>query len=83
MPVYVASNHDSNPIGIVVARSMDLATAFWHGQGLVPYSVREITANDLSGHPTGVLPILRTKVVTGYEVSNFKKEKEYLLVSKI
>lgn len=67
MPIFIAKDYESNVLDVVLAKSYELANAFWHGRGVYPHFVDSRTENDLVGHPTGVLPIVQTKEVhSGY-----------------
>lgn len=71
MPVYVAKDYQGKVESVVLAKSRELAVAYWHGQGIYPHHTEELTAENLNGHPTGVLPILRTKDKEFYHNGRF------------
>jgi len=79
MPIYVAKRYDGVTLSIALARSKELAIAYWQGQSLIPHSVSEITENDLTGHPTGVLPLLRTQEKE-VNIDGFHNRKNVVLV---
>jgi len=81
MPIYVAKNYDGRVVSVVLAKSYELAQAYWQGQGLFPHSVDQWTEKALEDHPTGVLPILKTMVKTihPYDIS---RTTEILVVDK-
>ena len=68
MPVYIATDYSGKTIDVVLSRNRELAHAYWHGKGIIPHSSREITENDLVGHPTGVLPIVTTREVQPHHI---------------
>ena len=82
--VFIGYNHKSEPISIVVARSKELAYAFWQGKGILPHSHKSVEEDftPLSEHPTGVFPLLTTEVKSVYEISGYKKDARLLLVTK-
>lgn len=73
MPIFIAKTHDGKVQSVVLARSRELAVAYWHGQDTQPFSITERTDNDLIIHPTGVLPILNTKEKEIYLNGKFNK----------
>jgi hypothetical protein len=63
MPVYIAKNYEGTPLDVVFAVNEQLATAYWHGKGVTPHSTQTVSDANLQDHPTGVLPIVSTKVL--------------------
>jgi hypothetical protein len=63
MPVYIAKNYEGTPLDVVFAVNEQLATAYWHGKGVIPHSTQTVSDVNLQDHPTGVLPIVSTKEV--------------------
>jgi hypothetical protein len=62
--IFIAYDHDGFVIGIVNARNIELAAAYWHGADLIPHSIKTVEdVVNLRDHPTGVIPILKTKDV--------------------
>lgn len=61
--ICIAYNHKNEIISIVNAKNTGLATAFWHGAGVLPHSIKtELDFNpEING--TGVVPILQTKEI--------------------
>jgi hypothetical protein len=66
MPVYIAKNYDGTPLDVVFAVSEQLATAYWHGKNVIAHTVQTVSDDDLIDHPTGVLPIVSTKVLSAF-----------------
>lgn len=79
MPIYVAYHYNGKPIDVVLAAKRELAIAYWHGKDVIPHSTREISDQDLNGHPTGVLPIMSAKEKEIYKDGSFKT---FLVVEK-
>lgn len=75
MPIYVAKDYSGKIESVVLARSRELAVAYWHGQDVYPHSTEELTDENLNGHPTGVLPVLKTKDKEFYHNGKFIKLK--------
>ena len=71
MPVYVSKDYEGKVESVVLAKSRELAVAYWQGQRIYSHSVEELTADDLKNHPTGVLPILKTKDKEFYHNGRF------------
>ena len=84
MPIYIAKNYDGFVESVVLARSYELAQAFWQGQEIYPHSVDTRTEQDLKEHPTGVLPIVKTKLKTvrPYDISTRTGLMDLLVVDK-
>ena len=61
MKVYAALNHSKNPVSIVLARSQELASAYWQGKGIIPFEIVEYDEFDLENHPTGVLSLIHVR----------------------
>ena len=80
MPIFIAKTYEGFVESIVLAKSQQLANVYWQGQNIYPHSVTEKTEEDLRDHPTGVLPIVRTKKI---RLSAFgRNEKYYLVIDK-
>jgi hypothetical protein len=80
MPIFIAKTYDGSIESVVLARSYELAQAYWQGKGIHAHSVDERDESNLNDHPTGVLPIIKTKRIN---MSGFGREaKEYLVVSR-
>lgn len=80
MPIYIAKTYDEFVESIVLADSYELAQAYWQGKNVAAYTIDTRTEEDLTDHPTGVLPILNT---TRKRIpSSGPDSKEYLLVKK-
>lgn len=84
MPIYVAKNYDGFVESVVLARNYELAYAYWQGLGVIPHSVDTLTNKDLEDHPTGVIPIVKTKkkVIRPSEISNRTGYAEFLVIEK-
>lgn len=80
MPIFIAKTHDGAVESVVLAKSYDLAKAYWQGRQIFPHSVDSKTEKDLEKHPTGVLPIVTTAVVTASKFG--KKPRDFLVISK-
>lgn len=78
MPVFISYDEGNTINSIVIAENKALAMAFWQGKDIFPITVVERTDKDLVGHPTGVLPILKTEKYNIGEAFNPK----YKLVVK-
>jgi hypothetical protein len=63
MPIFIAKHYDGTPIDVILTASRELADAYWHGKGIVAHSVNMLSDAALEGHPTGVLPIVSTRVL--------------------
>lgn len=81
MPIFIGKNYDGYVESIVLAKSYELVQAFWQGQGQFPHSVYQLEEGQLKDHPTGVLPILKTKVQT-IRPYNISRVIEVLVVDK-
>jgi hypothetical protein len=77
MPIFIAREYGGKTRDIVLARSYDLANVYWQGKGIVPHDITTFTEVDLSGHPTGVVPILNTRKKT---LSPFGKNSEEFII---
>jgi len=84
MPIFVAKNCDGFVESVVLARSYELAQAFWQGLGIYPHSVDTRIEQDLKEHPTGVLPIVKTKkkVIRPSDISSRMGYTEILVMEK-
>jgi len=63
MPIFIAKTYEGKVESVVLAKSYELANAYWQGQGIVAHSITERNESDLEDHPTGVLPIVKTKLI--------------------
>ena len=84
MPIFVAKNYDGYVESVVLAKSYELAQAFWQGQGIFPHSVDIRNESDLKDHLTGVLPIVKTekKQIRPSDISIRSGYKEFLAIVK-
>ncbi len=80
MPVYVAKTHEGKVESVVLARSYELAQAYWQGRGICAHSVDTRVELDLKQHPTGVLPIVHTQEIDGYQIGRSRPEKKWLVI---
>lgn len=64
--IFIGYNYNGYIISIVSARSYELANAFWQGAGITPHHIKDLDRDfiSLDEHPTGVMPILKTREVT-------------------
>ncbi len=67
MPIFIARESDGVVLSVVIARNMDLATSYFQGQGVVPYTTDKLSDKDLESHPTGVIPISKTSLRSVWE----------------
>lgn len=82
MAVFVAKNYEGTVIDAVVAKSKELAMAYWHGKGVLPHSTTEINGESLRSHPTGVIPIVSTSEVDGYQLRSTNVNSSLIVVKK-
>jgi len=68
MPIFIAKTYDGKVESVVLARSYELAQAYWQGKGIYAYSVDEKSEKNLEDHITGVLPIVKTKILRFTEI---------------
>ena len=80
MPIFTAKTYDGLVESVVLAKSYALAQAYWQGSGIIPHSIDEKNESDLEGHPTGVLPIVKTRKINASPFG--KKSEEHLIISK-
>lgn len=81
MPFFIAKTYEGKVESIVLAKNYELAQAYWQGKKIYAHSVDIKSEEDLKEHITGVLPILNTKEIDGYETGRHNKDKKYLVVS--
>lgn len=74
MPVFISRNHSGFVESVVLAKSKELAQAYWQGIGIETYSVIERDESSLDGHPTGVLPIVKTSKQNVFPFGQSSKE---------
>lgn len=79
MPLFIAKTYNGSIESVVLAKNYALAQAYWQGSGVVAHTVREISQADLENHPTGVLPIVKTRKVNASPFG--RKSEEYLVIS--
>jgi hypothetical protein len=84
MPIYIAKKYDGIVESVVLAKSYELANAYWQGMGILPHSIDTRNENDLKDHPTGVLPIVtaKEKVIRSYDISSRTGEMRLMVVEK-
>lgn len=80
MPIFIAKSYNGLVESVVLAKSYALAQAYWQGSSIVPHTVSERNESDLEGHPTGVLPIVKTRKINASPFG--KKSEEHLIISK-
>ena len=79
MPIFIAKTFEGKVESVVLAKSYDLAQAYWQGKKVYAHSVDIRSEKDLEKQPTGVLPILHTKII---KASPFgQNERDILAVS--
>jgi len=59
--LYVAKDYNGYIVGIVIAENERSANAYWQGQGITPHTIRHRTMEIDDFHPSGVIPILKTR----------------------
>ena len=64
MPVYIAKEYNGKVADVVMAKSRELAVAYWQGKGLFPHTTMKLTEANVQNHITGVLSIVRTRKET-------------------
>lgn len=79
MPIFTAKTYDGSIESVVLAKSYALAQAYWQGKGVMASSVDEKNETDLENHPTGVLPIVKTKEIYASRFGG--NSKTYLVIS--
>lgn len=84
MPIFIANNHDGYIESVVLAKTYELAQAFWQGLGIYPHSIDVKREEDLKDHITGVLPIVKTKrkIIRPYDISSRTGQMELLVIDK-
>jgi len=84
MPIYIAKNYDGYVESVVLARSYELAQAFWQGLGIYPHSIDIRNEVDLKDHITGVMPIVKTKkkTIRPSDISTRTGYTELLVIEK-
>lgn len=82
--IFIAYNYEGIPISVVNAKSKELAYAYWHGAGIIPHSHKSLDDfTPLEEHPTGVIPLIHTIQMDGYNIQNrFKPEKKWIIITK-
>jgi hypothetical protein len=66
MPIFIAKEYNGTVMDVVLAKSYELASAYWHGKGVIAHSTTKLDESELENHPTGVLPIVSTKELQPY-----------------
>ena len=61
MPIFIAKTYEGKIESVVLAKSYELAQAYWQGKEIFAHSTDEKSERDLIDHITGVLPIVKTK----------------------
>lgn len=79
--IFIAKNHNLIPIGIISAKSKELANAYFQGKEIYPYQITEFDMNqDRENEKMGfVTPILATREVDSRELLD-DKGREYIVV---
>lgn len=81
MPIFIAKTYDGKVESVILAKTADLAQAYWQGKGMYPHTIDIRTEEDLKDHITGVLPIVHTRKIDGYEIGRYSNNKKYLVIS--
>ena len=79
MPIFISRNHKGLIESVVLAKNYELANAYWQGTGIMGASIDVKQESDLDDHPTGVLPIVKTKKINASPFG--QNSKEYLVIS--
>lgn len=67
--IYVAFNNRGKIVGIVNAKSKELAMAFWQGRDTNVHAVKDLDDYiSLDEHPTGVIALLETREINKHEI---------------
>lgn len=80
MPIFIAKTYDGLVESVVLAKSYELAQAYWQGKGIIAHTVDERNESDLDDHPTGVLPIVKTKEIKSSPLD--RNQTRYFKISK-
>ena len=80
MPIFIAKTYEGKIESIVLAKNYELANAYWQGKNIFAHSIDEKSETDLINHPTGVLPLLNTHIVTASKFGS--NPQEFLVVKK-
>lgn len=78
MPIFVAKDYEGYTESVVLAENEKLAHAYWQGTDVTACSVDRFSEQALSNHPTGVLPIVKTKVKQVYNLKDNSKVRVIL-----
>lgn len=79
--IYIAYDRDSRVIGIVNAKALALAKAFWQGRGVLPNTVKSLADfTDIDEHPTGVYPLLEVVEKEIYQLRDMNSSTKVLLI---
>jgi len=70
--ICIAKNHKNRILSVVLTKNIELAKAFWHGKGIIPHTITELTEANLLEHPTGVIPIVSTTKQEIYHNGSFR-----------
>jgi len=81
VPIFIAKTYEGKVESIVLAKNYELAQAYWQGKNIAAHTVIERSEKDLEEHPTGVLLLLHTKEIDGYQVGQHNSDRKYLLVT--
>ena len=74
MPIYIAKTYGGEVENVVLAKSYELAQAYWQGKKIFAHSVVVRTEEDLKDHITGVMPIVNTKIIKASPFGQNKKD---------
>jgi len=81
MPIFIAKTYEGEAESVVLAKNIELAQAYWQGKRIYPHTIIIKEEKDLENHITGVLPIVHTRKIDGYEVGRHSRDKKYLVIS--
>lgn len=83
MPVFVAKNNEGYVESVVMARTLELANAYWQSQEILPHGVEVVDERDLTDRP--VIPILKAekiKIIHSHSIPPRTGTMELLVIEK-
>lgn len=79
MPIFIAYDFEGKVESVILAKNKELANVFWQGSEVTACSIMERHEEELYSHPTGVLPIVSTRLRT-VEINN--KPRDIRVIKK-
>jgi hypothetical protein len=84
--IFISYQHDGYITSIISASNEKLALAYWQGAGIDVHTHKCVENPEdfipLAEHPTGVIPILKTKEVKAHTINTRNLDTTLILVSK-